>query len=75
MPMGMTDSTIHRLGVVCCHISVGFLLFILLGGQCEGLELRIGNSRSALCYVVYRFFLIRLFFRQSSGGESGKLLN
>ena len=75
MPMGMTYSTIHRLGVLCSHISVGFLLFILLGGQCEGLELRISNSRSALCYVVYRFFLIRLFFKQSSGGESGKLLN
>ena len=50
--MGMTHSTVH-LGVLYRHISVGFLLFILLGGQCEGLELRIGNSRSALCSSMY----------------------
>ena len=50
--MGMTHSTVH-LGVLYRHISVGFLLFILLGGQCEGLELRISNSRSALFLCAY----------------------
>ncbi|GEM_PF-2161779 len=73
--MGMTHSTIHRSGCTVSSYQRRFPVVYLLGGQCEGLELRIGNSRSALCYVVYRFFLIRLFFRQSSGGESGKLLN
>ena len=48
MPMDMTISVLYLCGVVCRHISVGFLLCILLGGQCEGLELRICNSRSTL---------------------------
>ena len=40
MTMGMTISNYACiLGVVCCHISVGFLLFILLIRQCEGLVL------------------------------------
>ena len=53
--MGMTMYPCRSLswGVVYCHISVGFLLFILLGGQCEGLELRISNSRSALFLCAY----------------------
>ena len=29
--------TAPAIGVVCCHISVGFQLFILLIRQCEGL--------------------------------------
>ena len=48
------------------HISVGFLLFILLGGQCEGLELRISNSRSALCSPD-KSFLAFYPIQQSSG--------
>ncbi len=56
--MGMTHSTVH-LGVLYRHISVGFLLFILLGGQCEGLELRISNSRSALLFCSQSYTLVR----------------
>ena len=61
MPMGMIISRLsHVLGEVYSHISVGFLLFILLGGQCEGLELRISNSRSALFLwpVLYLYCLV-----------------
>ena len=53
-------------GVVYRHISVGFLLFILLGGQCEGLELRISNSRSALCSPGNSFLTVYPI-QQSSG--------
>ena len=38
-------------GTMLCHIGVGFLLFVLLSRHCEGLELQISNSRSALFCV------------------------
>ena len=47
--MGMTHSTIHRSGCTVSSYQRRFPVVYLLGGQCEGLELRIGNSRSALC--------------------------
>ena len=54
MPMGMIISDLSQvMGEVYSHIGVGFLLFVLLGGQCEGLELQISNSRSALFLCAY----------------------
>ena len=70
--MGMTHSTIRRSGCIVSSYQRRFPVVYLLGGQCEGLELRIGNSRSALCFCTYRFLGIRLSVKQGSDDECGK---
>ena len=51
--MGMTHSTIRRSGCIVSSYQRRFPVVYLLGGQCEGLELRISNSRSALFVCMY----------------------
>ena len=54
MPMDMTIyCMMPNGGTMLCHIGVGFLLFVLLSRHCEGLELQISNSRSALFLCAY----------------------
>ena len=64
--MGMTHSTIRRSGCIVSSYQRRFPVVYLLGGQCEGLELRIGNSRSALC-LSGDSFLSFYPIQQSSG--------
>ncbi len=53
MPMDMAYNALHPVGVLYSHIGVGFLLFIFIRWACEGLELQISNSRSALFLCAY----------------------
>ncbi len=66
--MGMTHSTIRRHGCIVSSYQRRFPVVYLLGGQCEGLELRIGNSRSALCSCTCRILF-------DSVGCSSKVLD